>query len=66
MKKIYNQAKANRSFRRVVRQWFSSLLKRQNGGHQRDFKKVMQKLYSIEGSIETMTQEIVRQTKQGK
>ena len=61
MKNITNKAQRNRSFRRLVRQWFSSLLKRQNGDCQKNFEKVMGKLQDIEDQIEIFAREIYRQ-----
>jgi RNase P protein component len=61
MKNKTNAAQRNRSFRRLVRQWFSSLLKRQNGDYLKKFEKVMEKLQDIEDSIEIIAREIARQ-----
>jgi hypothetical protein len=60
MKNITNAAQRNSSFRRLVRQWFSSLLKRQNGDYQKEFKKVMEKLQDIEDMIEIIARQIAR------
>ena len=61
MKNITNAAQRNRSFRRLVRQWFFSLLKRQNGDYQKNFEKIMAKLQDIEDMIEIIAREIHRQ-----
>ena len=61
MKNITNKAQRNHSFRRLVRQWFSSLLKHQNGDYQENFERVMEKLQDIEDTIEIIAREIARQ-----
>ena len=61
MKNTTNATQRNRSFRRLVRQWFSSLLKRQNGDYQKEFERVMEKLQDIEDMIEIIAREIHRQ-----
>jgi hypothetical protein len=66
MKKIYITAKPQRSFRRFIKQAFTSLMKRQNSNHEVEVKKMMAMLRSIENTIEIMAQEITRQTKQCK
>jgi hypothetical protein len=65
MKKIYNKAKQHRSFRRLVREWFSSLLKRQSCNHQAEFEKIIQMLQEIDDSIEIIAREIAWQIKSG-
>jgi len=60
MKNIYNAA-PNRSFRRWVKQVFSSFIKRQNY-----LEKIFEKLKDIEDSIEIIAREIARQIKSGK
>jgi hypothetical protein len=65
MKNITNAARRNRSFRRLLRQWFSGFLKRQNGDYQGEFEKVMEKLQDIEDSIEIIARQIARQIKSG-
>jgi hypothetical protein len=65
MKNIHNAAQQNRSFRRLVGQWFPSLLKRPNGDYQREFEKVMEKLQDIEDLIEIIARQIARQMKSG-
>ena len=60
MKNIYNVAPRKRSFRRLVRQWFSSLLKRQNGDYQKEFEEVMENLQYIEGLIEIIAGQVAR------
>ena len=61
MKNITTAAQRNRSFRRLVRQWFSSLLKRQNGDYQKNFEKIIEKLQDIEDMVEIIAREIHRQ-----
>jgi hypothetical protein len=63
MKNITKAAQRNRSFRRLVGQWFSSLLKRQNGDCQKNFEEVMAKLQDIEDSIEIIARQIARWAK---
>jgi hypothetical protein len=63
MKNIHNAAQQNRSFRRLVGQWFSSLLKCPNGDYQREFGKVMEKLQDIEDLIEIIARQIARHAK---
>jgi hypothetical protein len=63
MKKTYNQAKPHRSFRRLVSQWFSSLLKRQNWNHHAEIQKIIAMLQDIGDSIEIIAREIARQRK---
>ena len=58
MKNINNTAQGNRSFRRLVRQWFCCLLKCQNADYQ---EQIMEKLQDIEDSIEIIAREIARQ-----
>jgi len=60
MKKIYNNAKPHRSFRRLVKEWFSSLLKRQNCKHHGEFETIIQMLQGIDDSIEIIAREIAR------
>lgn len=66
MTKILNTGKHNpleeRSFRRWVRQLFTSLIKRQNS----EIEEVLEKLQHIEESIETIAREIARRIKSGK
>jgi len=70
MKKIY-ATKPNtplvsqpRSFRRLVKQMFAVILKRQSAGYQDGFQKeVMQKLQDIE---EMITRQMSRQVNRGK
>jgi len=61
MKKINNTAQ-KRSFRRLVRQSFSSLLKRQNCNCQ---EQMFEKLQNIQDLIEIIAREIARQVKRG-
>jgi len=67
MKKIKNVPGAEvlekRSFRRWVKQRFSSWLKRQNGERVEEFEKIFGILKEIEDSIEIIAREIARQTK---
>ena len=63
MKNTYNEAPQKRSFRRLVRQWFSSLLKRQNGDYQKEFEEVMEKLQDIEDLIEIIAWQVARWAK---
>jgi hypothetical protein len=65
MKKIYNKAKQNRSFRRFVGQLFSSLNKRQNCNCLGEIQKVIDMLLEIEDSIEIIARQIARQIKSG-
>jgi hypothetical protein len=60
MKIIYNKAKRYRSFRRFVRRWFSSLLKRQDCHCSGDVQKVIGMLREIDESIEIIAREIAR------
>ena len=60
MKNIQNKIKPHRSFPRVVRQWFSSLMKRQHCNHVAEFETIIQLLHGIEDSIEIVAREIAR------
>jgi predicted DNA-binding protein len=62
MKKIYNAAQ-NRSFRRWVRQLFSSWMNRQKRNY---LEEILEKLQDMEDSIEIIAREIARQIKSGK
>jgi uncharacterized protein YaaN involved in tellurite resistance len=50
------------SFRRWIRQLFSSLIKRQNS----EIEEVLAKLQDIEESIETIAREMARRIKRGR
>jgi hypothetical protein len=63
MKNIYNATEQSRSFRRLVRQWFSSLLKRHTCNHREDFEQVLEKLQDIEDLIEIIARQIARWAK---
>ena len=72
MKKKTNVAKSNtpvvpqhRSFRRFVRKVFSSFIKHQGFGYQKEFQSVMEKLQDIDDSIEIIAREMARQAKRG-
>lgn len=65
MKNITNAAQRNRFFRRLVGQWFPSLLKRQNSDYQKDSEKVLKKLQDIEDMVEIIARQIARQIKSG-
>jgi len=60
MKKTNNKAKRHRSFRRLVRQWFSSLLKRHDYICHGEVQKVIGMLREIDESIEIIAREIAR------
>jgi hypothetical protein len=62
MEKIYN-APQNRSFRRWVKQVFSSFIKRQNHNC---LEQIFEKLQNIEASIEIIARQIARQIKSDK
>jgi hypothetical protein len=61
MKNTTNATQRNRSFRKLVRKWFSSLIKHQADDYQKNFEKVLEKLQDIEDSIEIIAREIHRQ-----
>src|ERR1039457_1687761 len=65
MKNITNAAPRNRSFCRLVRKWFSNLLKCPNGNYQKNFEKLMEKLQDIEDMVEIIARQIARQIKSG-
>ena len=65
MKNKNNASTRNRSFRRLVKKWFSSLIKRQTGDYLKNFERVMGRLQDIEDSIEIIAREITRQVKRG-
>jgi hypothetical protein len=59
MKKIYNQAKPHRSFRRFVSKLFAGFINQQCSA---EFEaSVLQKLQDIEDMIEIMAREMARQ-----
>jgi hypothetical protein len=60
MKKTNNKAKRHRSFRRLVRQWFSSLLKRHDCNCHGEVQKVIGMLWEIDESIGIIAREIAR------
>ena len=62
MKNIYNTAQ-KRSFRKWVRQLFSSWIKYHNCNCQQELEKVIAKLQEIEDSIEIMARQMARQIK---
>lgn len=56
----------NRSFRRLVRQLFSSWIKRQNCHCRRELTKFAEQLQEVEELIEVMAREMARQGKRMK
>jgi hypothetical protein len=64
MKKINNAAKLHRSFRRLVRQLFSSFIKLQNR-FQKDKEKIIKILRDTQGSIEIIARQIARWVESG-
>jgi hypothetical protein len=63
MKNTHNKTKQNRSFRRFVRQLFSSLIKRQNCNCLEEIQKVIEMLREIEDLVEIIARQIARQIK---
>ena len=63
MKTTKNKVKQHRSFRRLVRQLLSGLIKHQSCDHQQDIQKVIAMLQDIGESIEIIAREIARQIK---
>jgi len=59
MKTIYNKV-GKHSVRRLLRQWFSGLIKRQNRNY---LEEIFEKLQDIEDSIEIIARQIARQIK---
>jgi len=66
MKKIKKAAKQRRSFRRFIRQLFSSFIKRQNCNCQEGIEKIIGKLQDTEDSIEIIARQIARWVESGK
>jgi hypothetical protein len=65
MENTHNKTKQNRSFRRLVRQFFTSWTKRQNCNCLDEIQKVIEMLREIEDSIEIIARQIARQARQG-
>jgi hypothetical protein len=55
-----------RSFRRWVKQFFTSWISRQDHNHGGEIKQVFDELQEIKNSIEIIAREIVRRAKRGK
>jgi hypothetical protein len=66
MKKANQASKENRAFRRSVRKFFVSCMKRQNGSGWAEIQTIIEMLREIEDSIEIIAREIARQIKSGK
>lgn len=64
MKTINHASKEHRSFRRSVRKFFDSWLKRQNCSCQAETQTIIAMLQEIEASIEIIAREMARQIKQ--
>lgn len=64
MKKADNKAQ-KRSIRRVIKQLFNSLIKRQSLDCQEELAKIIEMLREIEAAIDIIAREIARQSKQG-
>jgi hypothetical protein len=65
MKKINNKAQQHRSFRRFIKQLFSSVIKRQGRNDQKGREKVFKRLRDIQDSIDIIARQIARWAKFG-
>jgi len=61
MKKLYNQAKPHRSFRRYVKQLFSSFTRCHNCNCSQEIQKAVEILLDVKESVEIIAREIARQ-----
>jgi len=65
MKKIYNQARPQRSFRRYVRKLFSNFIKHQKRNCPAEQEKIIEMLQDIQDSIEIIARQIARWVRPG-
>jgi hypothetical protein len=61
MKKIHNQTKPHRSFRRYVKKLFASFTRRQNCHCSQEIQKTIEILLDVKESVEIIAREIARQ-----
>jgi hypothetical protein len=66
MDKNQNQGTPHRSFMRLIKQAFASLIKRQDCNCQEYCQQIIAKLEELHALIEIMAREMARQSKQGK
>jgi hypothetical protein len=60
MKNTNNATQRNRSFRRLVRKWFSSFIKRQDCDCLAELERISERLQGIEDSIEIIARQMAR------
>jgi hypothetical protein len=60
MKNTNSITQRNRSFRRLVKKWFSSFIKRQDCDCRAELEKISERLQNIEDSIEIIARQMAR------
>ncbi len=50
-------------FRRLIKQWFLSLIKRNNSGCSNEFNRIMKKLQDVEDMIEVIARQVAKWAK---